>query len=186
MGLFLETVVMLNCTKQEAKRALEQVEMQSEWEIISSECSYLEREKGVHLILNKECSGHETLAEALSRALLRPVMLLYIYDGDQWGYYFYENGLQLDHFNPMPDYFGEVAKEERDNMAGNAALIASYFGISVEEITKYLRFWIDDMSSQEKAYPDDEFDQGYCWQMADFMRKIGFPYEEEENTYGFC
>lgn len=27
-----------------------------------------------------------------------------------------------------------------------------------------------------KAYPDDEFGMGDCWQMADFMRKLGLPY----------
>ena len=31
-----------------------------------------------------------------------------------------------------------------------------------------------------KAYEGDEFTLGDCWQMADFMRKLGYPYEFEE------
>ena len=43
---------------------------------------------------------------------------------------------------------------------------------------RYIRFWTEDMMEQyeQPAYPGDEFGQCDCWQMADFMRKLGFPY----------
>ena len=29
---------------------------------------------------------------------------------------------------------------------------------------------------ERKAYPDDEYPYGECWQLTDFLRKLGTPY----------
>ena len=51
--------------------------------------------------------------------------------------------------------------------------------MDVSSIDNYLRFWTEEVFEEEgkKAYADDEFDIGEDWQMADFMRKLGYPYE---------
>lgn len=63
-------------------------------------------------------------------------------------------------------------------MKGNAEIIAKYFDVEAASIEKYLVHWSEDMMDK-KAYEDDEF--GYeDWQMVDFMRKLGYPYEFNE------
>ena len=89
-------------------------------------------------MLNENCLGYEELAETLSDELVRPVLLLYIYDEDFWGYYFYENGKSLDCFQTVPDYFSDGSEEEALAAVGNSGLIAKYFGIEESEIEKYL------------------------------------------------
>lgn len=48
-------------------------------------------------------------------------------------------------------------------------------------IKRYLVFWTEEMLNnyEKKAYEDDEFGQCDSWQMADFMRKLGYPFEYE-------
>ena len=109
-------------------------------------------------------------------------MQLYLYDDDFWGYFCCENGELLDEFNPMPDYFEEASEEERQRVAGNSALIAERFQVPEAEVAGYLKAWPEDIldaDETEKAYESDEFSQGDCWQMADFMAKLGYPYDWE-------
>ncbi len=180
MGLFLQTVIAPDCTEGEIRKALQQAAAQgSDMELDPAQCRYAVHGNGVSVLLNDGCIGFEGLAEALSTQVGKPVMLLYIYDGDFWGYFLCENGSVLDTFNPMPDYFEEIPEEQKESMRGNAALIADYFHVDPAAIEKYLVFWTWEDSEEEdgKAYEDDEFDRGEDWQMADFMRSLGYPYE---------
>ena len=107
-------------------------------------------------------------------------MLCYIYDGDYWGYYFYDKGMVLDCFNTMPDYFVKISEEERQRLAGNSKIIAAYFDVEEAEIKNDIQIWTDDILDSEDeiyAYSEDEFCMGENWQMADFMRKIGYLYQ---------
>lgn len=179
MGLYLQTAVIPNCSERAARAAIEKMEAIPELELTAADCRCRELQNGVNILLNDGCMGYEGLAKALSLELKQPVMLLYILDEDYWGYYFYENGKELDSFNPMPDCYEEVSDEERRRLAGNSGVIAEYFQIAPEGIERYLVQWteayLDDYEA--KAYEDDEFGRCDCWQMADFMRKIGYPYE---------
>lgn len=196
MGLFLQTAIIPECSETEARKAVAAVaekysrefespdpDPQSEYiiiELIPDECQYQMAQNGIRILFNEACIGHESLASALSRELGKAVMLLYIYDGDYWGYYLYDKGSEIDRFVPMPDYFEEVPEEEKERMKGNADLIAEYFHVDRASIEKYLVFWSEEMMDDysAKAYEDDEFGQCEDWQMADFMRKLGYPYEE--------
>ena len=144
-----------------------------------AQCRYAVHGTGVSVLLNDDCVGFEGLAETVSVQLGKPVMLLYIYDGDFWGYFLCENGSVLDAFNPMPDYFEEVPEEQKESMRVNAALIADRFHVDPAAIEKYLVFWTEEDLEEwdEKVYEDDEFGRGEDWQMADFMRRLGYPYE---------
>ncbi|MDE7225207.1 MAG: hypothetical protein K2O34_15680 [Acetatifactor sp.] len=189
MGLFLQTAIIPDCGLQEAQEAVKNAE---EWldTLDPAQCCYRETEQGTIVLFNEDCCGYEELAIQLTTNLPSPVLLLYIYDEDFWGYYFYEKGAELDQFSPMPDYFEDCSPQERQRCAGNSALLARYFSVEQESIERYLRQWTPEMviqyeEDEEKAYPDDEFGQCDCWQMADFMRKLGFPYsfgDEERET----
>lgn len=181
MGLFLETAVILDCNETTARNALKKAENlpgNNTMEIVASECSYKELGQNTLVLLNNGCCGYAELTQVLSEDLHRPVLLLYIYDEDQWGYYFYENGKELDIFSPVPDYFQEVSEEARKRVAGNPSVISKYFHVREEDIKNYLIFWTEDVldEDEKKAYEEDEYAIGDCWQMADFMKKIGFPY----------
>lgn len=187
MGLFLHTAIIPDCELWEVQEAVKNVE---EWldTLDSAQCSYRKLEHGCMVLFNEDCFGYEELAIELSSNLSSPVLLLYIYDGGFWGYYFYEKGVELDRFSPMPDYCEDYFPQDRQRCAGNSALLAQYFSVEQESIERYLRQWTPDMETQyeERAYSDDEFGQCDCWQMADFMRKLGFPYTfgEEETESG--
>jgi len=182
MGLFLQTAIIPDCKEAEARKAVEK--MARSQLLVPAQCRYKESEAGCAVLFNDDCCGYEELAKKLSAALPHPVMLLYIYDGDFWGYFLYEKKAELDCFNSLPDYFEECSEKERRHCAGDSALIARYFHVEQGDIERYLRFWTADMMEQyeEPAYPEDEFGQCDCWQMADFMAKLGFPYTfgEEE------
>lgn len=190
MGLFLQAAILPKCRETDVRNAVEAVaekglggfdDAYEGMYLIPEECRYKEYDGGVSILLNEDCCGYEALAEALSKEIETPVLLLYIYDGDYWGFFLYEKGLEMDRFSPVPDYFEDVSTEEIEKEKGNAEMIAKYFHVDKASIEKYLVFWSEELLEKDmgKAYEDDEFQVGEDWQMADFMRKLGFPYEWE-------
>lgn len=195
MGLFLQTAIVPDCSETEVRNAVAAVaekysheleaagaDESSEYHIIElmpDDCRYQSAENGISILFNEDCIGYESLAGAISEELSKAVLLLYIYDGDYWGYFLYDKGLEIDRFVPMPDYFETVSADERRQMKGNADIIAKYFHVDKASIEKYIVFWTDSMmrNYSAKAYEDDEFGQCEDWQIADFMRKLGYPYE---------
>lgn len=184
MGLFLQTAVIPDCTETMAREALERVARRQpsnecDMELHPDACRFAVHGTGVSILFEEDFAGFEDIAGTLSTETGRPVLLLYIYDGDFWGYFLCDKGEVVDAFSPMPDYFDEISEEMQEQMKGNAALIAQYFHVEVSSIDRYLIFWTEDVFEEEekKAYEDDEFVIGEDWQMADFMRKLGYPYE---------
>lgn len=200
MGLFLQVALMPGCKEAEAREAIQAVadkyacsfdELESGdydedcieddmliSELIPDECQYVESAHGVSILINDGCIGHDSLAKAVSKETGKAFLLLYIYDGDYWGYWLYENGNAIDEFNPIPDYFEKASEKKIQKVKGNAEIIARYFDVEKASIEKYLVRWPEEMIGK-KAYEDDEFEYG-DWQMADFMRKLGYPYEFNE------
>lgn len=192
MGLFLQVAIIPECKEAEARtlvktvaekysRALTNSETTDAvkydvMDLCPDECAYKEFANGVSILVNDGCIGYGDLAGAISKEYGKAVLLLYIYDGDYWGYDLYDCGEKMDQFNPMPDYFDDVSKEVIQKSKGNAELISKYFSVDKADIEKYLVLWSDD-TINEKAYEDDEFEYRSDWQMADFMRKLGYPYE---------
>ncbi len=181
MGLFLHTVIIPQGSQREAADAMEKIAgSHPDMELDASACQYLQRSNGVQILC--ECVVYERLAEALSLEIQRPILLLYIYDEDFWGYFLYENGVELDQFCPMPDYFEEVSAEEADRLSGDPLILSKYFSVDPSDIQNYLCTWTEEMMDEdEKAYPEDECFQCDCWQMADFMEKLGFSYDFPED-----
>lgn len=186
MGLFLQTAVIPDCKEAQARAAVERLaaqeagSAQKEYGLNAQECRYKEHGSGVGILFNENCTGYEELACALSKEVGKPVLLAYIYDEDFWGYFLCENGCQVDCFNPMPDYFEEADAAEEKRQNGDAALLAEYFGVDEAAVSRYLVQWTEEALEEEddsKAYEEDEFGRFDCWQMADFLAKLGCPYE---------
>ena len=183
MGEFIHTAIVRNCTAPTAAAALKKAAATEDYSLIPENCDCIQRGADLQIFFNESCAGYDSLTRELSEELQRPVLMLYVYDGDYWGYFFFENGRELDTFMPMPDYFEEVSEEVRANAAGNSALIAQYFHVDEAKIKNYLAVWTEELLEEEsRAYPDDEFVRGDSWQMADFMQKLGFPYDGDPDN----
>ena len=176
MGLFLQTAIIPDGDEKTVRSVLEGLAQgENPMKLDMPECRFFSNDKGVQVLFNDWCTGYETLAKNLSKETGRAVLLLYIYDDDFWGYFFWENGVELDNFSTIPDYFGE--KETMQDLSGNAALIAARFHIPEGVAARYLIAWSwDDQEEDRKAFEDDEFTIGDCWQMVDFMAKLGWPW----------
>jgi len=114
----------------------------------------------------------------LSEKLGRPVFSLHIHDEDLWMFVLFLNGKEIDWFNPVPEYWeDDLPIEEKKRWKGNASLIAEIIpSVNIDAIAKYLVEWNLDDEDPKKAYTDDEFTNCDCWQMCDFMKKIGLEY----------
>ncbi|HEX2923731.1 MAG TPA: hypothetical protein VHS28_06880 [Chloroflexota bacterium] len=122
----------------------------------------------------EEFSEFDKASKYLSTSLSKPVFSFHIHDGDLWMYTLFDSGREIDHFNPLPDYWGNVSASEREKWRGDASVVAKVVpGVSVDVVGKYLVAWDVEQMDGAKAYPDDEFAIGDCWQMSDFMRKVG-------------
>ncbi len=179
MGIFLHTVIFLDCSEPAARAAVAEAAKDAEWNLNADECRYLPYAKGVSALLSDMCCGYEPLAKLFSELVQKPVMLLYIYDDDYWGYHFYDSGRELDSYCAWPDAWEEIDEAEWRRLKGRAEVLASYFGTGAADLAGYLTVWNEATAdgSAGPAYPGDEFLPGDCWQMTDFMRKLGFPYE---------
>ncbi|MDW2797641.1 hypothetical protein RZO55_08640 [Clostridium boliviensis] len=175
MGLYLQTAIVLNCKKNKVIEAVKKAESIPYAQVEAEDCQFKEINNGVIILFNDYCHGFKPLVKELSIELKQPVMLLYIDDGDYWGYYFYENGIKFDSFSPWPDYYEEISGERRKELAGQSKIISKYFNIKEEKFIKYLVTW-ELGGLKTKAYENDEFKYGDCWQMVDFMREIGYPF----------
>lgn len=121
-------------------------------------------------------------SEHISAQLKCPVFSLHIHDEDLWMFLLFQDGKEVGRFNPMPNYWDELSPEEMAEWRGDASLIAQLVpGVSVASISKYLVEWDLDEVQEQKAYPDDKAPRGDCWQLCDFMDKIGLEYPLRED-----
>ena len=121
----------------------------------------------------------------LSEKLNVPVFSFHIHDGDFWMYTLFKGGKEVDKFLPVPDYWEELDDEEKAEVKGDAERLASLVpNLSVDTVKKYLIEWDINCLGENKAYPDDEFAIGNCWQLCDFMKKAGLenPIDDRDHT----
>jgi hypothetical protein len=123
----------------------------------------------------------------LSKELQTSVFSFHIHDEDLWMFQLFYNGELVSRFNPVPDYWQDVISEqELLSWKGDASQVAKYVaGLKAESIEKYFVRW-DDLGEEDLAYVGDEFEYGDCWQLVDFMSKLGmqYPIDEEGNVKG--
>lgn len=197
MGLFAQVAIMHGCKEADARAAVEAVagkyscafddfkkkESVEEdliiTELVPDECQYMENVNGAGIFFNDGCIGYDSLAKAISMESGKACLLLYIYDGDYWGYWLYDHEKCVDQFVPVPDYFEEPSEEELEKSKGDAEIIAKYFHVEKTAIERYLVRWSDELMG-EKAYEEDEFGYGDDWQAADFLGKLGYSWPSDE------
>jgi len=178
MGVFLQTALFPGCAESAARDAVETASKNPALHIDLGMCKYAQNYEGTQVLMEGDDLDFAPLAKALSDASENPVMLLYIYDGDYWGYDFYGGG-EEDHFSTCPDYFGPVSPEEKQRLAGNPAALSGWLPTwDTGMMRRYLVHWsdLDEDAIEETACPDDCFPYGDCWQMTDFMAQLGFPW----------
>ncbi|MEO8148234.1 MAG: hypothetical protein ABI723_11375 [Bacteroidia bacterium] len=124
----------------------------------------------------------------ISRELQAPVFSCHIHDEDLWMFVVYNNGEVVSQFNPVPDYWDDnISQKEIDKWKGDANTVCKYVrNCKPADIEKYLKRWNLDDEPLEKAYKEDEFTLGDCWQLIDFLNKLGisYPLDNEGNPTG--
>lgn len=168
------------CDEDAARAAVEAAAGGAGFGIDLESCRYSHSHEGTQALIAGSKPGFAPFAKALSDAAQNPVMLLYIYDGDFWGYDFY-GGRDEDHFSTMPEYFGPRSEEDKLRLSGSPAALAGWFPIPDERgIARYYADWDDyepdELEENGEAYKGDMYPYGDCWQMTDFAARLGFPW----------
>ena len=88
VGVFLQVALFPGCDETAARAAVEAMGTAG-FAIDLPKCRYAHSYEGTQVLMEGDELGFAPLAKALSDATVNPVMLLYIYDGDFWGYDFY-------------------------------------------------------------------------------------------------
>lgn len=184
MGVFLQIALFPGCEESPVRKAVETAAKDPAFSIDPAACRYAKSYEGTQVLMEGGQLGFAPLAKALSLAAINPVMVLYIYDGDYWGYDFY-GGNEEDHFSTLPDYFGPVSQEELRRLTGHPSALMGWFPIQrSSDIDRYLIHWpdddLDELEEMGAAYPGDQYPYGDCWQVVDFMARLGFPWPFEE------
>lgn len=173
MGLFLQTVLFPGGKEADCRLALRLCATDRLLNLYPEDCRWLLDTKGPATLLNQGPRDPELLAARLSLHLPCPVMVLYLYDGDFWGYHLWRNGMEADRFASLPDYFEPGQPPKR---SGSPRTVGDLMKASPERIRLYLAPWQQEQEGR-CAYAADQFPIGDCWQMTDFMAALGFDYD---------
>lgn len=178
MGVFLQFALFPGCQEEATRQAVEGAARNPQFTVDLDQCLYSSSYEGTQVLIAGEL-GFDALAKELSRLAQNPVMLLYLYDGDFWGYDFY-GGTEEDHFSTMPDYFDSISQTEKERLAGNPAALAGWFPTWDQALlSRYLLHWTDHEGELEEegfACSGDSAPYGDCWQATDFAARLGFPW----------
>jgi hypothetical protein len=119
----------------------------------------------------------------LSRSLGVPVFSFHIHDDDLWMYVLFNGGEEIDHFNPIPDYWDDaISEEETATWAGNAGVIAEAWpDVEADAVRNYLVRWDLDDDAPGRAYANDRFPYDDCWQLTGFMKRLGLTYPLDDH-----
>lgn len=141
-----------------------------------------EHEQKVSVLYPSNFYDWDEASKHLSEKLKTSVFAFHIHDGDLWMFTFFHNGEQVAQFNPLPEYWDDsISSEERQFWSGDADAVAARLpSIGVSSIRPYLRHWDLEEDDPGKAFPDDQFAFNDCWQLCDFLRRLGLKYPLNE------
>jgi hypothetical protein len=129
----------------------------------------LEWDAGWEWTLRREAQLH------VSRRLGVPGLLVFVYDGDYWGYELFDRGEVKDRFvqsalDPPIAFRGESCD-------GDAAVLARTLGLNEADVAPYIVRWHGwperARRANERARPSDEFTRWDECAVLDFLRTIG-------------
>jgi hypothetical protein len=197
MGEFIAMSGFKGCTRTDVVRSLGEFALSKNglMEQASSEAEPFEHllisgdENGpVTVLYPDDFFGWDEASNFLSVSLGVPVLSLHIHDGDLWMYILFVDGEEVDHFNPISDYWSEeLSPDERSLWAGDAEVVAKVWkGVDAPSIEKYLVTWALDDDEPGKAYDSDTYTFNDSWQLTDFMEKLGlsYPIDDKGEAHG--
>lgn len=120
----------------------------------------------------------EAASAWLSIILGCPALWFHIHDEDLWMYQLFVNGKVVDQFNPIPAYWDDrVSAAERKRWSGKPKVLAKHWpDITADEVSPYLKAWDLDDEKPGKAHPKDKHRYCDCFQLFDFMKRLGLEY----------
>jgi hypothetical protein len=128
----------------------------------------LEWNAGWEWTLRREAQLH------VSRQLNVPGLLVFVYDGDYWGYELFDRGEAIDHF--VQTAMDPVITFPHKNVNGDATVLARTLGLSEAVVAPYLARWHGwherTRRANERARPTDEFTRWEEAAVLDFLRAI--------------
>lgn len=109
----------------------------------------------------------------VSRQLGVPGLLVFVYDGEYWGYELFDRGVARDHFvqssEDAPRWF------PGDDCGGDAAVLAGTLGLAEADVAPYLvrwRDWVERPAVDRLARPGDTFKRGDECAVVDLLRAL--------------
>jgi len=115
----------------------------------------------------------------VSQSLCCAGFLIFVYDGDYWGYEFFDRGEAMDHF--VQDTSGEPIGFPGEDCRGNPSVIAEHLPfLRAEDVAPYLvqkPDWPIPESMNVPVRPGDEFSRFDECAVLDFVRMLGVPVE---------
>lgn len=188
MGHFLSMTGLASISGDTAERALRQFVGERNG---SMEKSGFHPDPDRQLVLCESPAGHVTIlypqgfgewdevSRRLSEITEKPAISMHIHDGDLWMYVLFDRGEEVSWFNPIPDYWDDnITDEERAHWKGDAGAVARHWpGLSADSIRGYLTTWNLE-ADEEKVHPEDEFAANNCWQLVDFMNRLGLVFPD--------
>ncbi len=120
------------------------------------------------------------VTRSLSASLASPAFYFEIYDGETWGYRFFEEGRELAKYVSMPAVH-EEASDEPDQWTGNIQRVADRLGLTDSRaLEQYLVHLDPENPLSEKADPEDEFELSDPWVISDFIRRLDIQWDDQE------
>jgi hypothetical protein len=111
----------------------------------------------------------------ISRRLWCAGFLAFVYDGDYWGYEFFDHGTAFDHF--VQDGTGQPIGFPGENCRGRPEVLVKHLPfLRVEDIAPYLvqmHDWVIPEGMNVPARPGDEFSRFEECALLDFLRMLG-------------
>ncbi len=112
MGMFLSMSGVIGKTKNEVKLSLAKYAgsvggtfLKENLSIRDSNCCVIEEANGNTTILYPDdFLEWDNSSKFISKDLNAPVFSFHIHDGDLWMYILFVDGINVDQFNPIPDY----------------------------------------------------------------------------------
>lgn len=122
-------------------------------------------------------------AQFLSKQLNTPVFAFHIHDEDMWMFRLFQAGQEIARFNLIPDYWGDLTEPERSSWFPDPKIVAAAVpGANSEVLAKYLVEWNFDGNDQGPAVPGDRYCRDDCWQLCDFLERLGFVYPLDDGV----
>lgn len=114
----------------------------------------------------------------MSRTLDCAGILVFVYDGDDWGYELFHHGEAVDHFVQFPQPGNRWFPGQ--SLDGNPEVLVAQFpglGLNPAQMAPYLVHRPEDWDQAEEwdmpAQPDDEFSRGDSLASLAFLRRLG-------------